>query len=332
MAPNHTPGGLAKTMTLATALCWFTWAGIWGPKAGASAAQPTSDNAPRLPFLSALPLASRHDVADDAKLLVGWATDAAAMPEQPKVGMIIGRGSSFRDVPSFAAPTNMKELKATYRVIGHPLEGEGYWGLPVEMLDSSGNSVAVILLNRLFRLPVILHEPAGVATDVTTVAALLAGVNVPALDSAENAVKSAFGLASSRGVPLIVCGQSLSGGLAQFQVATFRRSADLADLPIGFITFNAADAEWSLRKRGIDPSRVSGISFVKDQDPGVGPHALLTNRVGLQIYVHADGTGGARPGGMPILSALIRPSQHLLASFQDINLDSILTGIGVIRD
>jgi len=207
------------------------------------------------------------------------------------------------------------------------LVGDGYWGLPVEMIDPTGRVLAVLLLNRLFRLPVIFHDPVGVATDILTVGALLSGSENGSLRAAEVAAAEAYRLASVKGVPLIVCGQSMSGAIAQYQVAKLSRTSGP---PVGFLTFNAANANVSVRRLGIDPPSLSGINFVKDRDPGFGPHSLLTNHTGLQIYIHGDGTGSLEPGGMPVVSAIFHPTHHLLASFQDVDLAAAMIEAGIL--
>ncbi len=64
--------------------------------------------------------------------------------------------------------------------------------------------------------------------------------------------------------------------------------------------------------------------FSKDRDPGVGPKALFANRIGLQVYIHPDGSGGLSPGDGTLLDALLHPKEHFLMSFNDVSLSAAL--------
>ena len=94
------------------------WAAALRP---AGAALPA--DAPKLDFLDRLPEASRLSFVDDAKLLVGWTTDAAAvMDKQPlKADAIVDRSSGFTQVPGFAAPTDVSGLVGRYHLLVPPL-------------------------------------------------------------------------------------------------------------------------------------------------------------------------------------------------------------------
>jgi hypothetical protein len=271
----------------------------------------------------ALPIASRAVLVDDAKLLIGWTSEAAAMKRRFALGETINQSSAFMRVPGFGRPTDLAALKAAYRIAMPPLTGPGYYGLVLTMMDAEEREVAVLLINRLFRLPLIFHEPIGVITDVITIGALLLGVRTGAIITAMKAVSSAHERAQGSGIPLITCGQSLAGGLAQFQIAAFRSSCAGNEGLAGFLTFNAAHAAISIERLGLKPGAIPGINFSKDRDPSVGPHSLLPNRTGLQIYIHAGGTGSFTPRGTR-LSALFHPWEHLLRSFDGVCLGKII--------
>jgi hypothetical protein len=87
---------------------------------------------------------------------------------------------------------------------------------------------------------------------------------------------------------------------------------------------NAAPVTRSVRRLGLAPDAVPGINFAKDLDPGVGPHGLLPNGIGLQIFIHPDGTGSGEPGDQSIFAALRHPAQHLLAEFDHVSLTKAL--------
>jgi hypothetical protein len=270
----------------------------------------------------ALPAASRAVLADDVKRLIGWTSEAAAMKKRFAVGQTVNRSSAFRSVPGFGGPTDLTELQAAYRATMPPLTGPGYYGLVLTMMDAEERELAVLLINRLFRLPLILREPVGVMTDVYTTGALLFGVRTGAIEAAMKAVYSAHERAQASGIPLITCGQSMAGGLAQFQIAALRSSGAASEGHAGFLTFNAAHAAISIERLGRKPGSIPGVNFSKDRDPGVGPHSLLPNRTGLQIYIHADGTGSFTPRGS-LFSALLHPRQHSLRSFDRVCLGKI---------
>jgi hypothetical protein len=279
-------------------------------------------------FFMALPVGSRAVLADDVKLLIGWVSEAAAMERRLDVGETVNRSSAFRSVPGFGGPTDLTALKAAYRIAMPPMTGPGYYGLVLTMLDAAEREVAVLLINRLFRLPLILREPVGVVTDAYTTGALLFGIRTGALEAAINAVRAAYEHAQGAGIPLITFGQSMAGGLAQFQIAALRSSRAGNEGLAGFLTFNAAHAAISIERLGLEPETIPGINFSKDRDPGVGPHSLLPNRTGLQIYVHADRTGGFTPRGT-LLAALLHPWEHFLRSFNRVCLGKIIAELNL---
>jgi hypothetical protein len=279
-------------------------------------------------FFTALPPASRAVLADDVKRLIGWTSEAAAMKARLAVGETVNQSSAFASVQGFGGPTNLTPLKAAYRVAMPPLVGPGYYGLALAMMDDGKREVALLLINRLFRLPLILREPVGVITDVITTGAMLFGVKTGAIVAAMNAVRAAHERTQVSEMPLITCGQSMAGGLAQFQIAALRSSCAGNDGPVGFLTFNAAHAAISIERLGLKPGSIPGINFCKDRDPGVGPHSLLPNRAGLQVYIHAGGTGGFAPCGSR-LSALLHPWEHLLRSFDGVCLGKIMAELNL---
>jgi hypothetical protein len=274
-------------------------------------------------------MASRAVLADDAKRLIGWTSEAAALKKRFATGETVGRSSAFARVPGFGGATRLSALKAAYRVTMPPLTGPGYYGLVLTMMDANEQEVAVLLINRLFRLPLILREPAGVMIDVYTTGALLFGLQTGAIEAAINAARIAHERAQEAGIPLVTCGQSMAGGLAQFQIAALRSSCGgERQGPAGFLTFNAAHASISIERLGLKPGTIPGINFSKDRDPGVGPHSLLPNRAGLQIYIHADGTGSFTPKGA-MISALLHPWEHFLRSFDRVCLGRVIADLGL---
>jgi hypothetical protein len=279
-------------------------------------------------FFAALSAASRTVLPDDVKYLIGWTLEAAAMKTPPAIGQTINRSSAFGSIPGFGGPTNLSSLRAAYRIVMPPLIGPGYYGLALAMMDIVDREVALPLINRLFRLPLIFREPAGLLTDVMTTGALLFGVQTGAIAAAIKAVLAAHERAQASGIPLITCGQSLPGGLAQFQIAALLASITGNKGPAGFLTFNAAHAAISIERLGLKPGSIPGINFSKDRDPGVGPHSLLPNRVGLQIYIHAGGTGGFTPRGTR-LAALLHPWEHFLRSFDRVCLGKIVEDLNL---
>jgi hypothetical protein len=276
-----------------------------------------------LGFLDRLPKDSANYFADDVRLLVGWVTDAAAVRQPLRPGDRVDRTRSFRSVPGFAAPTDISALSARYRIVAAPIDAHGYYGVILGLLDASDATVAVLLINRLFRMPVILQEPVGLATDLVTIAGLLFGFRNSALDTALDAARAAFAEALSLDVPLIVAGQSQAGATAQLQIAALAVAPGWRAGQGGFITFNAAPVRTSIVKLGLDPTTIPGINFIKDLDPLVGPHGMFTNGVGQQIFIHADGTGGLEPRAS-VLAALSHPRQHFLDSFGGVSLATAL--------
>ena len=231
------------------------------------------------------------------------------------------RHSSLRDVPGFAEATDLKPLRGHYRVMRAPFDsGHGYYGIELGALESDGRISSVLLVNRLFRLPIVLNQPAGVATDVATNGAMFFGWQSQAIKDANSAATTASADAAKLAVPLLTVGQSQAGGVAQLQVA-YLTATDHRRPPItGFITMNAAYVVSSIRRLGLGPDTINGINFVKDLDPGFGPHGVLPNRVGLQVYIHPDGTGSNQPGHQSALTAWGHAGEHLLSTFNQISL------------
>jgi hypothetical protein len=278
----------------------------------------------RLAFLAALPASCRGIVADEAKLLIGWTYDAAAARAALDAGEIIDATRGFRSVPGFARATALTPLRARYRVLAKPLDGDGCYGLAFEMLDENGEAAAAILVNRLFRLSLILREPIGLATDILTNAGLIFGVTTAALDRAMAAAEAASVAARARGVPLITAGQSQAGGVAQLQIAALARERGGSGLNAGFITISSAFAAASIERLGLQPRDLPGVNFSSDFDLGVGPHGLLPNPAGVQVYLHADGSAGLAPGRTMRLRALFHPRAHFLDSFMNLSLSDAL--------
>jgi hypothetical protein len=253
---------------------------------------------------------------DDVKYLIGWVFDVAASHRPPAAGDIVDSRSGLASVPGFAAPTSLAKLAGRYRVIRPPFDGgRGYFGMELGALDRKGQVTQILLINRLFRLPVVLHEPIGVLTDLTTNAAMFFGWKNRALSDAQTAASMAADDAARRHIPLVLAGQSQAGGIAQLQTAFL--ALKRPEIPASFVTLNAAYADTAIKTLGLDPARISGVNFAKDLDPGFGPHGILPNHVGLQIYLHADGTSGLAPGDQSLFAALRHPGQHLLSSFND---------------
>src|SRR5262249_5486023 len=90
-----------------------------------------------LAFLDRLPGESRSSFVDDAKLLVGWVPDVAAIGEPLREGRIIDHRDTFSSVPGFAAPTDIASLSARYRVLREPQETHGYYGVLLGLLDGA---------------------------------------------------------------------------------------------------------------------------------------------------------------------------------------------------
>jgi hypothetical protein len=282
-------------------------------------------SAPRLAFWRGLPPAVRDYLADDIKLLIGWTFDAAAAGRPLEAGESIDKNSGFTEVPGFADPTPMDGLKGRYRVHRAPFDrGGGYYGIAFAALDDGGATVAVLLMNRLFRMPIALQDPVGLATDVLTNGAMLTGLMTEAVADAEAAAETAYGDAAQAGVPLITGGQSQAGGTAQLQAALLQ-ARHVKSVPVGFVSMNAAHVLASIARLGLKGSDVDGINFSKDLDPGVGPKAPFANRVGFQVYIHPDGSGGRMPGDATLIEAMLHPRQHFLDSFTDVSLTAALT-------
>jgi hypothetical protein len=287
-------------------------------------ARAAGTNVPRLAFWHALPAAVRDFLADDIKLLIGWTFDAAAARRPLEPGQSIDKNSSFKDVPGFADPTPMDGLRGRYRVLRAPFDrGGGYYGIAFAVLDDAGATAAVLLMNRLFRMPIALQDPFGLATDVLTNGAMLVGLATEAVADAEAAAETAYGDAAQASVPLITGGQSQAGGTAQLQAA-YLQTRHAGGVPVGSVTMNAAHVLASIARLGLKGGDVDGINFAKDLDPGVGPKAPFANRVGFQVYIHPDGTGGRTPGDATLIEAMLHPRQHFLDSFTDVSLTAAL--------
>jgi len=297
------------------------WLAVYRP---ADAALPA--DAPSLDFLDRLPAGSRDGFADDAKLLVGWTTDAAAVADKSPLHQndIVDRGSAYKTVPGFASPTDVSGLAGRYRLLAPPFRAHFYYGLMLGLLDPADKVAAVVIVSRLLRLPMLLQEPAGVGSDLWTDVGLMTGFRPASLQAALTLADQAWAEARRLGVPLIATGQSQAGGTAQLQAAHLV-AAD-SNACAGFVTFNAACSRASIRHVGLDPARVPGINFAKDLDPIVGPHSGVANEIGLQIYIHADGTAGLKPRGTYV-QAVLHPREHFLDSFNGLSLGKILADV-----
>ncbi|HXP76783.1 MAG TPA: hypothetical protein VN823_21790 [Stellaceae bacterium] len=291
---------------------------------GPAEAAPAGGEPAQLGFWRGLPPSVQAYLADDIKLLIGWTFDAAAAKRSFQGGELIDNGSGVSRVPGFAAPTPMTGLKGRYRVLRPPFErGGGYYGIELAALDDAGATVAVLLTNRLFRMPIALQDPLGLATDIVTNGAMLAGIKTGAVADAATASETAYADARQSDVPLLIGGQSQAGGTAQLQTA-YLQSRYGGDAPVGFITMNAAHVLLSVKQLGLGGEQVHGINFSKDLDPGVGPKAPFANRVGFQVYIHPDGSGSRTPGNSTLADAMLHPREHLLDSFTKLSLTAAL--------
>ena len=279
-----------------------------------------------LAFLDRLPQDSRTTLVDDAKLLLGWVTDAAALRDPLPAGRVVDRASGFPAVPGFAAPTRIDHLAGRYRVLRAPHQEHGYYGLLLGLLDQPGTIRAVLVVNRLFRLPVLFQEPLGVATDIAANAGLLLGFGTAALGAARAMADAGYDLARRLDVPLIATGQSQAGGTAQLQIAAIAGRPGWRAGQDGFITFNATCSSRTISRLGADPVRLPGVNFAKDLDPVVGPHTGLANHIGLQIYIHPDGSASLRPQAS-FFHAALHPREHFLDSFNDVSLSAVLEAV-----
>ncbi|HKU54013.1 MAG TPA: hypothetical protein VJP60_01510 [Rhizomicrobium sp.] len=292
---------------------------LLGTPAGAKSTQDKSC------FARALPTDIRDYGLDDAKLLTGWVFDAAAAHHVSKAGDIVDRRSGLKDVPGFAGATDLGGLRGRYRVMRAPFDlGHGYYGIEFGALTSGNRISNILLVNRLFRLPIVLHQPVGVATDVATNGAMLFGWQSKSVKDANSAAATASGDAVALGVPLLTVGQSQAGGVAQLQIAYLTAKVPHRPLLTGFVTLNAAPVDSSVRRLGLSPDTIDGINFVKDLDPGFGPHGLLPNRIGLQVYIHPDGTGSDQPGHQSAFAAWGHAGEHLLSTFNRVSLGRAL--------
>ena len=279
-------------------------------------------------FARSLPAGIHTHGLDDAKLLTGWVFDAAAARHMSEAGDIVDRHSSLKDVPGFAGATDLSGLRGRYRIMRAPFDlGHGYYGIELGRLESKDRISSILLINRLFRLPVLLHQPVGVATDVATNGAMFFGWQSQPVKDANSAAATAAADAAKLGVPFLTVGQSQAGGVAQLQVASLMARAARRPPVTGFMTMNAARVDMSVRRLGLDPNAVSGINFVKDLDPGFGPHGLLPNRIGLQVYIHPDGSGSGRAGRQSALTAWRHAGEHLLSTFNSVSLSEALANV-----
>jgi hypothetical protein len=171
-------------------------------------------------FARALPDDIRSARLDDLKRLIGWVFDVAAAHRALIPGEIVDRGSGLNDVPGFAGATGLGELTGRYRVMRAPFDaGHGYFGVALGTLDENGRVTSIFLINRLFRLPIVAQQPAGVLTDIVTNGAMMTGLRTQAVIDAENAADRVFAEAAQLGVPLLTAGQSQAGGTAEIQSA-----------------------------------------------------------------------------------------------------------------
>jgi hypothetical protein len=276
-------------------------------------------------FARSLPAEVRDSRVDDVKFLLGWAFDVAAAHKPLAAGEEIDKASGLSDVPGFGGATDLSALRGRYRVIRAPLDaGNGYYGIELAALDETGAAEGLYLLNRLFRMPVLLQEPIGFATDIVTNGAMLFGGGTDAIEDLKRAADTAFADAAAMRLPLLTVGQSQAGGEAQLQAAYLAETHPGSDSRVGFVTFNAARVTLSVRHLGLAPDAVEGINFVKDLDPGFGPHGILPNEIGLQVYIHPDGTGGASAGDQSFFAAAAHPGEHLLNRFDPVSLAAAL--------
>ncbi|HEX4507386.1 MAG TPA: hypothetical protein VH722_16780, partial [Alphaproteobacteria bacterium] len=277
------------------------------------------NGAAHLDFLDRLPEANGPSFVDDAKLLLGWTADAAAVAvKQPlHEGDAVDRTSGFKSVPGFAPPTDITGVAGRYRLLAPPFAAHYYYGLMFGLLGAADKVEAVLIASRLCRLPVVLHEPGGLGSDAWTDVGLMTGFRPASLGAALTFADQAKAEADRLGVPLIATGQSQAGGTAQLQVAHLVAADPKACT--GFVTFNAACSRASIRHVGMDPSQVPGVNFAKDLDPLVGPHSNVSNEIGLQVYIHTDGTASLKPRGS-YLQAALHPREHFLDSFNGLQL------------
>src|SRR4051812_29484762 len=109
-------------------------------------------------FAAALPADIRDYRLDDAKLLIGWVFDAATAHRAVQLGDVIDRRSGISQVPGFAGATSMETLKGRYGVMRAPFDlGHGYFGILLGAVEPDGRISSMFLVNRLFRLPDVLH-------------------------------------------------------------------------------------------------------------------------------------------------------------------------------
>ena len=139
---------------------------------------------------------------DDTKFLIGWVFDAAAAHKKLAAGDIVTRNSGLSQVPGFGAITSLAWLQGRYRVMRPPFDlGKGYYGVELGSLEPDGRISNIFLINRVFRMPLLFREPAGVAADIATNAAILMGWQTASVSTAEQAAATArdeIGRASCR--------------------------------------------------------------------------------------------------------------------------------------
>ena len=278
-------------------------------------------------FARALPAEVRDYRLDDVKRLTGWVFDIAAAHRTPAPGDEIDHHSSLSEasVPGFGGITDLGALRGRYRVMRPPFDqGHGYYGIELGGLDDQGAVSQIYLINRLFRLPILFHDPAGVATDVVTVGAMLTGARTEALADLEAAAEAAYADARGAQVPLLTVGQSQAGGEAQLAAAYLVATHPRRSVMIGFVSLNGARANAAIRRLGLSTAQVQGISFLKDLDPGMGPHGVMRDALGLRVHIHPDGSGGPEAGDQTFFDALVHPSEHLLDRFMDVSLADAL--------
>jgi hypothetical protein len=278
-----------------------------------------------LNFLRRVPKLALVTLADDLKLLLGWTADASASGTLFRGGEVVDAGSGYFSVPGFAPPTNMRSLHGRYRILRPPFKfGIGYYGLAFAALSDDGSVYAIVLANRLFRMPVMLREPVGLLTDILSNLAMFAGLDTPALEGARTAAAETLKSAETAGVPMIIVGPSQAGAMAQLQIMTLQAERPEVAKHAGFITFNAAyPILWPFRL-GIPEEMVQGVNFSKDLDPGFGPTAPVENRIGTRLYVHRDGTVSETPGHENYFNAWYHSRQHFLDTFTDVPLSAAL--------
>jgi hypothetical protein len=85
---------------------------------------------------------------------------------------------------------------------------------------------------------------------------------------ANRAAQTAAEAASQMAVLLITVGQSQAGGIAQLQAAYVAASSPEQHVSTGFGTFKAGFLGPSIRRLGLEPAVMDGVSFFKNVDRG----------------------------------------------------------------